>query len=100
MERCKLKRKFISIILGLVISVSIGQGTYAAETVQSPKLAAETAVAIDANSGEIIYEKNLDNKVYPASTTKLLTALLLADSKKQQIVLLILAVLKHNLLLL
>ena len=85
MERCKLKRKLISVILSLVISVTLGQSVFAAEnsTPQAPpKLVAEAAIAIDANTGEVIYSKNLDQKVYPASTTKLLTALILAQYRK------------------
>lgn len=77
-----MKRKIISLILTLSISLSIGSTSFAAENTQPPKLYAKTAVAIDAETGEVIYEKNLDEKIYPASTTKLLTALLLVDSKK------------------
>lgn len=41
-----------------------------------PSISAKTAVVIDANSGMVLYEKNKDEKVYPASTTKIMTALL------------------------
>lgn len=41
-----------------------------------PAVSAKTAVVIDANSGRVLYEKNKDEKVYPASTTKIMTALL------------------------
>lgn len=44
---------------------------------------ATTAITIDMKTGEIIYAKNIDSKVFPASTTKLLTALVLSDSKKE-----------------
>lgn len=37
---------------------------------------------MDMKTGEIIYAKNIDAKVFPASTTKLLTALVLNDSKR------------------
>ena len=42
-------------------------------------LAAETAVLIDAASGEILYDKDADKKMYPASITKLMTALLVLE---------------------
>nr|WP_242950537.1 D-alanyl-D-alanine carboxypeptidase family protein [Clostridium acidisoli] len=78
----KLKRKIISLILTLTISISISSNVFAAENSAAPNISAKAAVAIDANTGEIIYSKNLDDKVYPASTTKLLTALILTKLKK------------------
>ncbi len=39
----------------------------------------EYAVSIDANTGEILFGKNADVKAYPASVTKVLTALLLME---------------------
>lgn len=88
MERCTLKRKFISLILTLAISVSLGSNAFAAtEQAQPPKLVAKTAVAIDANTGELIYGVKADTKIYPASTTKLLTALMLVEAKKSSDVL-------------
>jgi D-alanyl-D-alanine carboxypeptidase len=78
----KLKRKIISLILTITLSLSIGSNVFAAEATTAPNITATAAVAIDASTGEIIYSKNLDSKVYPASTTKLLTALILTQLKK------------------
>jgi D-alanyl-D-alanine carboxypeptidase len=78
----KLKRKIISLILTITLSLSIGSNVFAAEATTAPNITATAAVAIDASTGEIIYSKNLDAKVYPASTTKLLTALILTQLKK------------------
>jgi serine-type D-Ala-D-Ala carboxypeptidase (penicillin-binding protein 5/6) len=36
---------------------------------------AESAILIDGNSGKVLYEKNADKLQYPASTTKIMTAL-------------------------
>lgn len=41
-----------------------------------PEVSARTAVVIDVNSGRVLYEKQKDEKAYPASTTKIMTALL------------------------
>ncbi len=46
-----------------------------------PNIKAEAALTMDLETGEIIYCKDADSKRYPASTTKLLTGLLLAESK-------------------
>lgn len=46
----------------------------------SPQVVAEGAILIEANTGAILYEKNALYPFYPASTTKVLTTLLLAES--------------------
>ncbi|WP_324825442.1 D-alanyl-D-alanine carboxypeptidase family protein [Sinanaerobacter sp. ZZT-01] len=43
---------------------------------QEPEISAQTAIVMDLNSGMVLYEKKSQEKVYPASTTKILTALL------------------------
>ncbi|HWB59096.1 MAG TPA: D-alanyl-D-alanine carboxypeptidase family protein, partial [Chthoniobacteraceae bacterium] len=43
-----------------------------------PQVKAESVMVIDAKSGKVLYEKNADEKRPPASTQKLLTALILA----------------------
>jgi D-alanyl-D-alanine carboxypeptidase len=47
-----------------------------------PEIKAEAALTMDYDTGEIIYCKDADSKRYPASTTKLLTGLLLAENRK------------------
>lgn len=39
-------------------------------------LTAETAILINAETGEVLYEKDADKRIYPASTTKMMTAIL------------------------
>ncbi|OFI05313.1 D-alanyl-D-alanine carboxypeptidase DacF precursor [Clostridium acetireducens DSM 10703] len=48
-----------------------------------PKIHGKSAITIDIDTGEIIYSNNIDTIMYPASTTKLLTALLLAENKSK-----------------
>lgn len=43
---------------------------------EGPKVVAETAILMDVNSGEILYAKGIDEKRAPASTTKIMTAML------------------------
>ena len=45
-----------------------------------PELGAESAILIDANTGIVLYEKNIHAKLYPASITKILTALVAYDN--------------------
>lgn len=45
-------------------------------------LTAESAVLIDAKTGIVLYDKNMNAKSYPASTTKILTSILLLENTK------------------
>ena len=45
-------------------------------------LSASSAILIEAETGEVIFEKNADARIYPASTTKILTAYLGLKSEK------------------
>jgi D-alanyl-D-alanine carboxypeptidase (penicillin-binding protein 5/6) len=45
-----------------------------------PKTSAASVIVVDANSGKTLYEKNADQTRVPASTQKLLTALIVAES--------------------
>ena len=47
---------------------------------QGPLIGANSAIVMDADTGIILYEKNVHEKLYPASTTKLLTALLASEN--------------------
>lgn len=44
-----------------------------------PVVGAESAILIDADTGAILYSKNIHTKEYPASTTKLLTCLIAVE---------------------
>lgn len=46
---------------------------------QGPSVSAEAAVLLDAGTGTVLYGKNVHEKLYPASITKMLTALLAMD---------------------
>lgn len=47
-----------------------------------PELDAEGAILLEANTGVILYAKNIHEHLYPASTTKMITALLAAENSK------------------
>lgn len=82
----KLKNKRFTTIFSLLLTLSLSSGVLAANPSVSstmPTIYAQSAISIDLKTNEIIYEKNIDNILYPASTTKLLTALLLAESKNK-----------------
>ncbi len=45
-------------------------------------ITAESAIVVESTSGKVLYEKDSDSKRFPASTTKIMTALLLVESVK------------------
>ena len=65
-------KKLIPILIITVIISSVLNISYAA----APDLNAKAAVLIDAKTGNVLFEKNADKKMYPASTTKIMTAIL------------------------
>jgi D-alanyl-D-alanine carboxypeptidase len=47
---------------------------------EGPAIGAEGAILLEANTGVVLYAKNIHEKLYPASTTKLMTCLLAAEN--------------------
>lgn len=41
-----------------------------------PEIGAQSAILMDVNTGSVLYAKNIDEQLYPASITKILTALI------------------------
>ena len=46
----------------------------------APQLISETAVLMDAKTGQVLYNKNMDQQMFPASITKIMTAILAIES--------------------
>ena len=66
-------------------TVSVGERqsqetVQSAVTVQEPEVAAQGASLYNATTGQFLYIKNGDTQYYPASITKLMTALLVAEN--------------------
>lgn len=76
-----LKRLLISLLCVVMVSVNISVTVMASETYPSaPDIESGNCILIDADSGVVLYEKGSDEKCYPASVTKLMTALLVAEN--------------------
>nr|WP_186324812.1 D-alanyl-D-alanine carboxypeptidase family protein [Paenibacillus bovis] len=80
----KGRRKLIFVIIVIVaIGYYLNKDTINQFITKSPIIVAgEAAVLMDEQTGEIIYSKNKQDKLYPASTTKLLTALVVLDNSE------------------
>ena len=57
------------------LRASVRETEASEEILRAPDISAEGAILIEAGDGSVIYEKNADKKLYPASTTKIMTAL-------------------------
>lgn len=70
--------KYITIFLAIFFLTINISPVSAIETDSSapPLIESEAAVLMDARTGQILYEKNMDEQLYPASITKIMTVLL------------------------
>jgi D-alanyl-D-alanine carboxypeptidase (penicillin-binding protein 5/6) len=65
---------------GFVLGVGLAATLVARADAADPSVTARAALIVDAGSGETIWEKNADLPLPPASTTKVLTAILAIES--------------------
>ncbi len=72
--------------LGLMIYFYVAEPTGKAvskDLPAAPAISAKQAILIDGKSGEILFEKASEERAYPASTTKIMTALMALDLCKR-----------------
>ncbi len=77
-----MKWKNTSLLLTFIFIFCLSFNVFADNSAALPEIYGKAAITVDMQTNEIIYEKNADIKMYPASTTKLLTAILLEENKK------------------
>lgn len=77
----KLKKLLISVIIlsTFLFSYMIFFETVYAIENDTLNITAQSAILIDNRTNKILYDKNKDKKMYPASTTKIVTAILTLD---------------------
>ena len=72
----RIKKIFIFLfILIFILNVSVCYGIS-----DAPDISAGAAILLDSNTEKIIYSKNKSERMYPASTTKILTAILTIEN--------------------
>lgn len=69
--------KLAAILLLVILSFNLS-----ASAIEAININAKSAILIDPANGDILYEKNIKDKAYPASITKLMTALLVIENAK------------------
>lgn len=69
-------KRFITLIVAIFIILHFSSDVFS----EGLEISSESAILIDADTGEILYEKDPYKKMYPASTTKILTAILAIEN--------------------
>ena len=81
-----LKKAAIILLVFLLCLTSVNISAYAEPAVtpaySGDPIKAQSFVLMDASSGSILYSQNPDEQIYPASTTKIMTAILAIESGK------------------
>lgn len=74
-------KKIISLILMFVIIIcAVPMSASAAYKTTGFEVQSEVALLVSLDTGDVIYEKNADEKRFPASITKIMTAILLMEN--------------------
>ncbi|MGM0807237.1 MAG: D-alanyl-D-alanine carboxypeptidase family protein [Bacillota bacterium] len=74
--------KKLSLILVFSLVMLVNTQFVQATGENTPDIKSESAVMIDAKTGDILYQKNSSEQMYPASITKIITGILAIESGK------------------
>lgn len=74
-----MKKKIYLILICLFIFQSIFITCFGKELPSGPEVASEGCLLMDLDSGQVLFSKNVHDRFYPASTTKILTALIVLE---------------------
>jgi len=77
-----VKKRFTAwlVLTALVLNLSFGLSIAKADNYTVPQLDADSAVLMDARTGQILFAKNKDKKQFPASITKIMTGMLALEN--------------------
>ena len=73
-----IKKIFVLFLAVITIMLSSVSGAVFAEE-NEPEVYGKAAILMDMDTGRILFGKNIDEKIYPASTTKIMTATLILE---------------------
>ena len=73
---------FFRVAVLFLLATVFAAGTAFAALPAPPWISAEAAILVEASTGRVIYEKNADRLMYPASMTKMVTCLLALEQWK------------------
>jgi serine-type D-Ala-D-Ala carboxypeptidase (penicillin-binding protein 5/6) len=70
------------ILLVVIFTLLTSSNIFVFAKVSAPNVSADSAILMDATTGTILFSKNMDDAYPPASTTKIMTALLTLENNK------------------
>lgn len=73
-------KKFLIVLINLIIFTLFLGNSFCYANSDIPEISAGAAILIDSSSEKLLYSKNENEKMYPASTTKILTAILVIEN--------------------
>lgn len=75
----KLKWKKLIVLFLLIVLITFST-SFVVATSEEPSIISEAAILIDNNTEKILYSKNEKQKMYPGSTTKIVTAIITLEN--------------------
>ncbi|NLZ92516.1 MAG: D-alanyl-D-alanine carboxypeptidase [Firmicutes bacterium] len=78
----KIKHQLIIIVI-IVVNLMVYKTAFA-DIYDAPELSSEAAVLMDAQTGQVLYAKNMFEQYYPASITKIMTGMLALEKGNLQ----------------
>ncbi|MGY0694174.1 serine hydrolase [Virgibacillus sp. FSP13] len=76
----KLKRKMSLLLVMLVVMASLSLQPFSVNAAETVDIEAESTILVDADTGKVLYEKNADFALPPASMTKMMTEYLVWEA--------------------
>lgn len=73
-------KRLSALFLTLIAAAAVVAVPFKAAAADVTYIKSETAVLMEANTGTVIYNKNMNKKMYPASITKIMTGLLALEN--------------------
>lgn len=75
-----MRKGLVGFLIAIIVTMSFVPALATDVTAaEKPKLMGQAALLIDAKTGKVLYDKNSKKEMYPASLTKMMTALVVLD---------------------
>ena len=73
-------KQYAALFLMVMLVLFLPLGASAAYATEVPATASQTSVVMDVSTGQVLVEKEMNQQMYPASITKIMTVLLALEN--------------------